>query len=602
MLPLNTLVSSPANVRKTGVKIGIDELAASIAAHGLLQNLQVRPAHDGKYQVVAGARRLAALKLLAKRKELAKDVGIGCNVLDAEDDAEISLAENEGRMAMHPADQFEAFKDLVDRGRSVEDVAARFGVTVLLVTQRLKLAGVSPRLMKLYRDEAMNLEQLMAFTVSDDHAAQESAWFDVPDFDRSPRSIRRRLTAEHVSGADRRAVFVGLDAYRQAGGHIITDLFQSDDEGYLTDPALLDRLCAARLEREAEAIRTEGWKWVQIMPDTSFETLRSYGRQQGKPQPMPAKQAKAVAKVEAARDALTEKDELTDEEQSELEELEAEAAALAKPPVEWSDRQKKRCGAVVSVGYDGEVDVMRGLIAPADMKTSKSPALAKAGAEASSDESENGDDARCAKADTNSAGLSNALCADLTAHRAAALRAVLAGNVPIALATLAHALALPVFYLDYAENPLDVRSVSPRLTGEGIDDNRGSKDMAERHAAWMQRLPEDHGGLWDWLITLDQVSLADLLAYCAAATVKPERGPHIDRVAACAGLDLAQWWTPTAKGYFSRISKAQISEAVTEGVNPQAAANIGGLKKGEMAERAEALLAGTGWLPVLLRA
>jgi ParB family chromosome partitioning protein len=208
---------------------------------------------------------------------------------------------------MHPADQFAAFKRLVDEGRSAEDVAARFGVTVLLVTQRLKLAGVSPRLMKLYREEAMNLEQLMAFTVSDDHAAQETAWFDAPDYDRCPRSIRRRLTSDHVAATDRRAVFAGLDAYREAGGHIITDLFQAEDEGYLTDPPLLDRLCAARLEREAEAVRAEGWKWVEIIPDASYETLRGYGRQRGKPQPMPARQAKALAKVEAAREALAEK-------------------------------------------------------------------------------------------------------------------------------------------------------------------------------------------------------------------------------------------------------------------------------------------------------
>jgi hypothetical protein len=103
-------------------------------------------------------------------------------------------------------------------------------------------------------------------------------------------------------------------------------------------------------------------------------------------------------------------------------------------------------------------------------------------------------------------------------------------------------------------------------------------------------------GLADWLLTLDQAALAELLAYCAAATVKPVRGPHIDRVATAAGLDLAQWWTPSAKGYFSLVSKAQIAEAVAGGVNAQAAA-IGGLKKAEMAERAEALLAGTGWLP-----
>jgi ParB family transcriptional regulator, chromosome partitioning protein len=466
-------------------------------------------------------------------------------------------------------------------------VASRFGVT-----QRLKLAGVSPRLVKLYRAEDMNLEQLMAFTVADDHAAQEAAWFDAPDYERNPRSIRRRLTAGQVSATDRRAVFAGLDAYREAGGHVITDLFQSDDEGYLSDLALLDRLCAERLEHEAEAIRAEGWKWVEIMPEASYETFRSYGRQPGKPQPLPAKQAKALAKVEAAREELAAKDELTDEEADRLDALDAEAAALAEPPLEWSDRQKKRCGAVVSIGYDGDLDVTRGLIAPADMKTAK--------AEASGDESETGDMPKV-EAEAESLGLSKALRDDLTAQRTAALRAVLAGNVPVALATLAHALALPVFYLGYAENPLDVRGVSPRLSGEGIADNRGSKDMDERHAAWVQRLPEDHGALLDWLIALDPVSLGDLLGYCAAATVKPERGTHVDRVAAAAGLDLAQWWTPTAKGYFSRVPKAKIAEAVTEGVDAQAAAGIGSLKKAEMAERAEALLAGTGWLPALLR-
>jgi len=588
MIPLNALVSSPANVRKTGTKIGIDELASSIAAHGLLQNLQVRPVADERYQVVAGGRRLAALKLLAKRKELAKDVAVGCNVLAGEDDTEISLAENDMREAMHPADQFEAFRRLVDDGRSVEEVAKRFGTTVLLVTQRLKLARVSPLLMKLYREEDLTLEQLMAFTVSDDHAAQEAAWFDAPDYDRSPRSIRRRLTAGHVSAADKRAVFAGLDAYREAGGQIVTDLFQSETEGYLTDPALLDRLCAARLESETEAIRAEGWKWVEIMPEVSYESLRGYGRQHGKPQPMPAKQSKALARVEAQREALAAKDELTDEEAEQLEALEVEAAALAEVPVEWSERQKKRCGAVLGIGYHGELDVTRGLIAPADLKETKRKGSEDGEAASAPDEPE-------------ASGLSKALRDDLTAQRTAALRATVAAQVPVALAALAQALVLPLFYPGHSESPLDLRAVSPYLKGEGIEDNRGSKDMAARHAAWLQRLPEEPEALWDWLIALDAATLNELLAYGAAATVKPEFGPHVDRLAIAAGLDLAQWWTPTAKGYFGRVSKALIAEAVTEGKTAQAAENIASLKKAEMAERAEALLAGTGWLPALLR-
>jgi ParB family transcriptional regulator, chromosome partitioning protein len=588
MIPLNALVPSPANVRKTRNKIGIDELASSIAAHGLLQNLQVRPVADERYQVVAGGRRLAALKLLAKRKEVEKDVAVGCNVLASEDDTEISLAENDMREAMHPADQFEAFRRLVDGGRSVEEAAKRFGATVLLVTQRLKLARVSPLLMNLYREEEMTLEQLMAFTVSDDHTAQEAAWFEAPAFDRNPRSIRRRLTAEHVVASDKRVVFTGLDAYREAGGQIITDLFQSETEGYLTDPALLDRLCTARLEREAEALRAEGWKWVEITPEISYDSLRGYGRQHGKPQPMPAKQAKALARIEAKREAFAAKDELTDDEAEQLEALDAEAVALAEVPVEWSERQKKRCGAVLGIGYDGGLEVTRGLIAPADIKETKRKGTEDGEGESTSSEPE-------------SSGLSKALRDDLTAQRTAALRAVVAANVPVALVALTQALVLPLFYLGHAENPLDLRAVSPYLKGEGIEDNRGSKDMAARHAAWLQRLPEEPDGLWDWLIALDPATLNELLAYSVAATVKPESGPVADRLAAATGLDLAQWWTPTAKGYFSRVSKAQIAEAVTEGVTAQAAAKIVSLKKAEMAECAEALLAGTGWLPALLR-
>jgi ParB family transcriptional regulator, chromosome partitioning protein len=118
MIPLNKLVPSPANVRKTGALISTEELAASIAAHGLLQNLQVRPGDDGKYEVVAGERRLAALKRLAKAKTIAKTEEIACHVLAADEDAsEISLAENVIRLPMHPADQYEAFKALNDQGK-----------------------------------------------------------------------------------------------------------------------------------------------------------------------------------------------------------------------------------------------------------------------------------------------------------------------------------------------------------------------------------------------------------------------------------------------------------------------------------------------------
>jgi ParB family chromosome partitioning protein len=142
MIALNQLTPSQANVRKTNLSAGIEELAASIEAHGLLQNLQVRAAAKGKFEVVAGGRRLAAMTILRRQKKLAKDFPVPCHIIDDADAQEISLAENVVRLAMHPADQFTAFHALAEQGMGVEDIAAHFGVSSVVVRQRSKLARV----------------------------------------------------------------------------------------------------------------------------------------------------------------------------------------------------------------------------------------------------------------------------------------------------------------------------------------------------------------------------------------------------------------------------------------------------------------------------
>src|SRR5262249_38297325 len=158
----------------------------------------------------------------------------------------------------HPADQFEAFHALhTKEGMNAEDIAARFGVTPAVVRQRLKLAAVSPILMQAYREEKLNLEQLTAFAFTDDHARQEQAWEEL-DEDCEREQILELLNNENIPAHDSRAVFVGLDVYRAAGGVIVRDLFDEAHEGFLTDAILLIRLARERLEREAEAIRAEG--------------------------------------------------------------------------------------------------------------------------------------------------------------------------------------------------------------------------------------------------------------------------------------------------------------------------------------------------------
>ena len=136
---------SKRNARKMP-RLSIPELAASIARIGLLQNLIVIASADGEhYEVVAGDRRLTALKLLAKKHRIPADYEVPCLLVADGSAHTVSLAENLMREQMHPADQFEAFAALVKEGRLIEDIAADFGVSPLVVQRRLKLAHIAPR-------------------------------------------------------------------------------------------------------------------------------------------------------------------------------------------------------------------------------------------------------------------------------------------------------------------------------------------------------------------------------------------------------------------------------------------------------------------------
>ena len=193
----------------------------------------------------------------------------------ASDATELSLAENVVRDQMHTTNQFEAFCKLIDKGNPIADVAARFGVSETVVTQRLKLARVSKRILKAYRNAELTLEQVMAFAISDDHAAQENVLDNLRPDDRDPRTIRDSLTENDLTASDKRVKYVTLKAYENAGGATRRDLFSDDEDGvFILDAGLLTKLLTEKLERAAKRIRTEGWKWVEIHPDFgSGETL-----------------------------------------------------------------------------------------------------------------------------------------------------------------------------------------------------------------------------------------------------------------------------------------------------------------------------------------
>jgi len=246
LVPLERLVLSADNVRKVQREEGIVELAALIEAQGLLQRLCVVAQPDHRFAVVAGGRRLRALQLLAQEGRWPATQPVECKLYASEQAVQVSLAENSAREALHPADQMEAFRQLIEQeGLTIAQVADRFGVTPLTVERRLKLARLAPRFLDMYRADEIEPEQLQALALTEDHAAQEAMWDGLPPYDRDACTLRRIFNGHSCAGDSRWARFVGIEAYEARGGAVRRDLFANGDDLssiYLDDPALLQTL------------------------------------------------------------------------------------------------------------------------------------------------------------------------------------------------------------------------------------------------------------------------------------------------------------------------------------------------------------------------
>ena len=385
-VPLASLVPSRFNVRRHSVG-QVEELAALIEAQGLLHNLVVTEQEVGrgksrklKFAVAAGERRRRAMLLLQQRGRLSKEHEVLCELVPPERALEVSLAENSGREAMHPADEFEAFKTLIDEGKGAEDVAARFGVSVLTVQRRLKLSALSPKLLALYREGGINLDQLMALTLSDDHAVQERTWFDAQPWDKTPAALRRRLTVGEVEAAGSALVrFVGIEAYEVAGGVVRRDLFDDEQSRFLSDPALLERLATEKLEALAATVREEGWKWVEARLSVDSQALRQFApcaHTNRKPTDAEQEELDALerraAELEQQAQALDDAPEWSPDE-AELIDLEEQDIAVRRKAIHealktWAPEQKAHAGVIVTIGRDGDIEVLRGLVRDEDRK------------------------------------------------------------------------------------------------------------------------------------------------------------------------------------------------------------------------------------------
>ena len=656
-IPFDKIVLSQANVRKVKAGVSIPELAEDIARRTLLQGLNVRPMLDGEgqetglFEAPAGGRRYRALELLVKQKRFAKDGPVPCIVKAANDPItaeEDSLAENTHREALHPLDEFRAMHLLVKQGGAIEEIAVRFRTTATVVKQRLRLASVSPKLHEIYAEEGMSLDQLIAFSVSDDHERQERVWEMLAhSFNHSPAFIRQRLTENTVRASDRRALFIGVDAYVEAGGGVLRDLFEPDDGGWLQDAALLDKLTSEKLHLEGERIGAEGWKWVAVATDLPYGYLDALREIDGAEAPLTEAEQAQVDALKAEAEALQAQyessDELPEAVDARLTAIDEELDAIMERPIVFDPEEVARAGAFVSLEPDGTLYIERGWVRPEDEPEEEPEAERVEGADGETGAAfvgprqpesqvqrgvtEIGRGAPAAEPDEEDEDalrpLPDRLVSELTAQRTLALQDAFAQTPSVAFAAVLHALALSVFYHMRTETclGLSLNAVSFGFQAPGMKDSASARSIAERNAGWKARLPNSDKDLWEALQELDGNEQAALFAHCAAYCVNAlwEAAPKYDNgrisahgvarriehshvLARAVGLDMvAAGWSPTVDNYLGRVTKPRILQAVTEAKDAQTAGLIDHLKKADMAREAERLLAEAAWLPEPLR-
>jgi ParB family chromosome partitioning protein len=577
----------------------------------------------GMFEVPAGGRRFRALELLVKQKRLAKTAPVPCVVREGGLAEEDSLAENVQRVALHPLDQFRAFLALREKGLCDEDIAARFFVNTSVVKQRLRLAAVSPKLLDIYAEDGMTLEQLMAFTVTADHARQEQVWDTVSrSYSKEPYLIRRQLTEGAVRAADRRALFVGAAAYEAAGGAVMRDLFQQDDGGWLQDPGLLDRLVTEKLQAEAENLRAEGWKWIAVATDFPYGHTAGLRRLVGEMEEITAEGTAGYGALRAEYEALEAQysgpDDLPEDVDQRLCEIETAMSAFENRPVRFDPAEIARAGIFVSIDSDGSLRIERGFVRPEDEAPVEPvsngtddapepvpPQIPVQRAVITVGGAPVGAEPEPPEEDDTIRPLSDRLVTELTAHRTLALRDSIANDAHVAFQAVLHALCLGAFYRHTSGTCLEITAKNSGFSAQapGLAKTASAKAIDARHEQWAKRLPDAPTDLWDRLIHFDSESQAALFAHCASLTVNVVKEPwsrrtdalaHGDQLARAVNLDMAAaGWRPTVDTYLGRVPKLRILEAVREAKGEQSAQLIDHLKKPEMAKEAERLLAGT---------
>ncbi len=588
LIAASRLEKSPLNARRTTGKMGMDELKASLLAHGLMQNLVVTDAGNGAFRVIAGGRRLEAIRSLQAEGKLPEDFAVPCQVVSEENALEMSLAENTVRQAMHPADQFEAFAALIDKGATAAQVAQHFGVEESLVLKRMKLARVAPQLIKEYRNDGMSLECLMAYTLTDDHRRQLKVFKSLPDWQKDDHSaIRAALTEQMVEADSKFARFVGVDAYVAAGGSTRSDLF--GNEVYLENPELLNQLAQEKLDGIRKELETEGWGWVEINPERDWDAINHYSRIQPRlidaPAELLARREEIKAEIETASMALDDADDESEisafeqkheDAEKRLEQIEEQLSAY----VGFDTRQKALAGCHVSISHDGTHVLDQGLVKPEHRKLLATLLGADFGNEPTRTKSKG--------------AMPESLRSDLAVSRCQIAQVELCRHTEIAFDLLVFHVASKTFDNRPVMDGPDIKFNRPRV--KAGDEHRSTPaDALEAigkslPTEWLKPKTED--ARFEAFRALALPQKLDTLAYCLALTLQPKLGPvqgddatAYDTALALTQAGVESYWRPAKDNFLRRISRDQLLALGRDTLGEQWAQARASDKKAELVEQ-----------------
>lgn len=609
---LKQLTKTRLNARKTPPTAAeIAALATSIEGAGLLQNLVVYRKEDGSYGVPAGETRRLALILLMDQGRSAAGVlvtpefPVVAKVVDKDKARAISYAENGQRSNLTPADQLANFRDMAEDGTPVEQIAAILGYRTAHVRKCLKLTTVAPQLQELLKTNEITLDQLAALAASDDHQRQIQVWNNARHHEprQTVKALRESVLTDEIAAADSKLVaFVGLEAYKAAGGETREDLFA--ESVILTNPIQLETLAIAKLQEAADtAAKKEGWVWAI----GRYNEVKSWGEDEKAFSIIPLypkftdEQREEMKQLEAEQESLEELLEGADadddwEHAQRFEQITARIDEINEDAEKsvWAEDVKAKAG-VVAYLKDGKICLQRGLMKMEDIKQEKKAEREKIKTETPPSEK----------------SLSAALITSLSAERTLAVAATLAQNPTVALAMHTYKLARSIFdnkgYYSVMHTTVESqRNICLKQAADAdIENGLANQKLTELHENWLSRFPQDWTAGFDWLLAWSQTDVLALLTYCVAqgidgisAQIYNQRVSHsLAPVEKALDFQIGDWWKPTSANYFSRIGKDQIVDALNSAGKTGKASDAEKLTRKDAAEFAEAVLKETDWLP-----